>query len=62
MLIFGVALSISIGLQLEPEAINRLPETARIVLSSGVLPAALVAVILNLVVPNGRRDDSPPPH
>jgi NCS2 family nucleobase:cation symporter-2 len=56
MLIFGVALSISIGLELEPDAINHLPETARIVMSSGVLPAALVAVILNLVVPNKPTD------
>jgi NCS2 family nucleobase:cation symporter-2 len=51
MLIFGVALSISIGVELEPEAINRLPEAMRILLSSGVLPAALVATTLNLIVP-----------
>jgi NCS2 family nucleobase:cation symporter-2 len=51
MLIFGVALSVSVGLELEPEAIGKLPETARIMLSSGVLPAALIAVVLNLVVP-----------
>lgn len=52
MLIFGVALSISIGLELEPDAVNRLPETLRIVMTSGVLPAALIAVTLNLIVPN----------
>jgi NCS2 family nucleobase:cation symporter-2 len=51
MLIFGVALSISIGLELEPDAINRLPETLRIVMTSSVLPAALIAVTLNLIVP-----------
>ncbi|MET0371068.1 MAG: nucleobase:cation symporter-2 family protein [Sphingobium sp.] len=51
MLIFGVALSVSIGLELEPGSVARLPETARIVLTSGVLPAALIAVVLNLVVP-----------
>jgi len=51
MLIFGVALSASVGLQLEPAAVGHLPETARIVLTSGVLPAALIAVILNLLVP-----------
>jgi NCS2 family nucleobase:cation symporter-2 len=55
MLIFGVALSVSVGLQLEPAAVGHLPETARIVLTSGVLPAALIAVILNLLVP-GRSD------
>jgi NCS2 family nucleobase:cation symporter-2 len=51
MLIFGVALSVSVGLQLEPAAVAHLPETARIVLTSGVLPAALISVLLNLVVP-----------
>jgi len=52
MLIFGVALSVGLGLELEPTAIGHLPETLRILLSSGVLPAALIAVVLNLIVPN----------
>lgn len=51
MLIFGTALSIGVGLELEPAAVSHLPETLRIMLTSGVLPAALVAVVLNLVVP-----------
>jgi len=51
MLIFGVALSVSVGLELEPTAVAHLPETLRIVLTSGVLPAALIAVVLNLIVP-----------
>ena len=51
MLIFGVALSFSVGLQLEPDAVRYLPETLRIMLTSGVLPAAFVAVVLNLIVP-----------
>lgn len=52
MLIFGLALSIGIGLELEPGAIGHLPDTLRVVLTSGVLPAALLAVILNLIVPD----------
>lgn len=51
MLIFGVALSVSIGLELEPGAVAHLPETLRIMATSGVLPAAVIAVVLNLVVP-----------
>lgn len=51
MLIFGVALSIGIGLELEPDAVAHLPDTLRIVLTSGVLPAAVLAVVLNLIVP-----------
>jgi NCS2 family nucleobase:cation symporter-2 len=51
MLIFGAALSVSVGLELEPAAVSHLPETLRIMLTSGVLPAAVIAVVLNLVVP-----------
>lgn len=51
MLIFGASLSVGIGLELEPDAVGHLPETLRIVLTSGVLPAAFLAVLLNLVVP-----------
>jgi NCS2 family nucleobase:cation symporter-2 len=51
MLIFGVALSLSLGLQLEPAALAHVPETLRILLTSGVLPAAIIALLLNLVLP-----------
>lgn len=51
MLIFGVSLSISLGLQLEPDAIAHMPETARVLLTSGVLPAAFIAMVLNLTLP-----------
>ncbi|WP_353228535.1 nucleobase:cation symporter-2 family protein [Novosphingobium sp.] len=51
MLIFGVALSISLGLQLEPGAVAHVPETLRVLLTSGVLPAAFIAVVLNLTLP-----------
>jgi len=57
MLIFGVSLSLALGLQLEPAALQHLPETARILLGSGVLPAALTAVVLNLLVP-GRDSEA----
>jgi xanthine permease len=51
MLIFGLALSVSLGLQLEPAALAYMAETPRILLSSGVLPAAIIALVLNLVLP-----------
>jgi NCS2 family nucleobase:cation symporter-2 len=51
MLIFGVSLSIAVGLELEPATVGHLPETLRILATSGVLPVALIAVVLNLVVP-----------
>jgi NCS2 family nucleobase:cation symporter-2 len=52
MLIFGAALSIGVGLELEPGAVAHVPETLRIMLASGILPAALTAVVLNLIVPD----------
>jgi len=51
MLIFAVSLSVGLGLQLVPEALQHVPSTAKILLSSGLLPAAFLAIILNLVLP-----------
>jgi len=51
MVIFAVALSIGLGLQLVPEALQHLPKTGQILLTSGLLPAAAIAIILNLVLP-----------
>ncbi len=51
MVIFAVALSLGLGLQLEPKALQYLPETLRILATSGILPAALIAIVLNLVLP-----------
>ncbi|MCC5962594.1 MAG: purine permease [Rhodobacteraceae bacterium] len=51
MVIFAIALSVGLGLQLEPDALQHLPETPRVLLTSGILPAAAIAIILNLVLP-----------
>ncbi len=51
MVIFAVSLSIGLGLQFEPGALQHLPDTARILLSSGLLPAAAIAIALNLLLP-----------
>jgi NCS2 family nucleobase:cation symporter-2 len=51
MLIFAVSLSIGLGLQMVPDALQHLPGTAKILLSSGLLPAAFLAIILNLLLP-----------
>ena len=53
MLIFAIALSLSMGLQLEPASLAHLPDTLRVLLATGVLPAALIAVTLNLILPAG---------
>lgn len=59
MLIFGVSLSLALGLQLEPGAVAHLPETAAILLTSGVLPAAILAIVLNLFLPRATADEEP---
>jgi len=51
MMIFAVALSIGLGLQLVPEALQHLGKTASILMTSGLLPTAVIAVVLNLVIP-----------
>ena len=51
MVIFATALSISLGLQLVPEALQHLGKTAQILLTSGLLPAAVIAIGLNLALP-----------
>ena len=66
MVIFAVALSVGLGLQLEvmnvapgaPNALQHLPDTLRILGASGILPAALIAIVLNLVLPEELADES----
>ena len=51
MVIFAIALSLGLGLQLEPQALQYLPETIKVLATSGILPAALIAITLNLILP-----------
>lgn len=57
MVIFAVSLSIGLGLQLEPGALQHLPGTAKVLLSSGLLPAAFLAIVLNLILPEDVGED-----
>jgi NCS2 family nucleobase:cation symporter-2 len=58
MVIFAIALSVGLGLQLEPTAVQYLPDTLRILMTSGLLPAALIAIVLNLVLPTELADEA----
>ncbi|MEO1158920.1 MAG: nucleobase:cation symporter-2 family protein [Pseudomonadota bacterium] len=51
MVIFAISISVGLGLQLEPNALFFLPGTAKVLLTSGLLPAAFLAILLNLVLP-----------
>ncbi|MFK8033583.1 MAG: uracil-xanthine permease family protein [Hyphomicrobiales bacterium] len=57
MVIFAIALSIGLGLQLEPKALQYLPDTLRILMTSGLLPAAMIAIVLNLILPEELSDE-----
>jgi NCS2 family nucleobase:cation symporter-2 len=57
MVIFATALSIGLGLQLVPEALQHLNDTAKILLTSGLLPAAFIAIVLNLALPEDLEGD-----
>lgn len=58
MVIFAVSLSLGLGLQLEPKALQYLPDTLRILMTSGLLPAAFIAIILNLVLPEHLSEEA----
>ncbi len=58
MVIFAIALSIGLGLQLDPKAVQYLPDTLRILMTSGLLPAAFIAVVLNLILPEELSDEA----
>jgi len=51
MVIFAISLSLGLGLQLEPNALQYLPDTLKVLAVSGILPAAFIAIVLNLVLP-----------
>jgi xanthine permease len=57
MVIFAISLSVGLGLQLVPDALQHLPSTAKVLLTSGLLPAAFLAIILNLVLPEELPED-----
>jgi len=61
MVIFAIALSVGLGLQLEPGALQHLPSTLKVLMSSGLLPAAVIAIVLNLVIPHEPDDQEEAP-
>lgn len=51
MVILAVSLSVGLGLQSVPEALQHAPPIVRLLLASGLLPIAVIAVVLNRVIP-----------
>ena len=51
MLIIGLSLATGIGLPEQTGFLDRLPEQLRIILETGLVPAILIAIVMNLVLP-----------
>jgi len=51
MVILAVSLSVGLGLKLVPEALQHAPQMLKVLLTSGLLPAAALAIALNLLLP-----------
>ena len=51
MVIFATSLSVGLGLQQVPDALQFVGGTLQILLTSGLLPAAILAIVLNLIIP-----------
>lgn len=62
MIIFAIALSLGLGLQLEPGALQHVPPTLKVLLASGILPAALIAIVLNLILADETAGEIPGGH
>lgn len=55
MMIFAIALSVGFGTQLVPESMQHLSGTLKVLMTSGLLPAAVIAIVLNLVLPQEKE-------
>jgi NCS2 family nucleobase:cation symporter-2 len=51
MVIIAVSLSVGLGLNLVPSAVQYLPGIVKTLATSAVAPTAILAVFLNLVLP-----------
>ena len=52
MIIIAVSLSVGLGLNLVPTAVQYLPGVVKTMAVSGLLPTALIAIVLNLILPD----------
>ena len=51
MMILATSMSVGIGLQAVPKSMQHLPDTLGMLMTSGLLPVAVLAVVMNLVLP-----------
>ena len=56
MIIIGVSLAVAIGLRLQEGLYADAPDGLKAILHSGLIPGAVVSIVLNLALPNGEED------
>ena len=51
MMILVTSMSVGVGLQAVPKSMQHLPDTLGMLMTSGLLPVAVLAVVMNLLLP-----------
>ena len=51
MMILATSMSVGLGLQAVPQSMQHLPDTLGMLMTSGLLPVAVLAVVMNLILP-----------
>ena len=51
MMILATSMSVGMGLQAVPKSMQHLPDTLEMLMTSGLLPVAVLAVVMNLILP-----------
>ncbi|MDB4836959.1 purine permease [Marinomonas sp.] len=57
MLIFALSVSVGLGLMLEPSALQHVHPIAKSLLATGLLPAAVISIVLNLIIPEDKEEN-----
>ncbi|GAB3483475.1 uracil-xanthine permease family protein [Marinomonas epiphytica] len=57
MLIFALSVSVGLGLMLEPSALQHANPIVKSLLATGLLPAAIISIVLNLLIPEEMAEE-----
>ncbi len=55
MLVMAISIGIGVGFNLVPDVMGQMPKTVSICMTSGVIPASILAIFLDLVLPGRRK-------
>lgn len=55
MVIIAISLSVGLGLKAEPDVVAIFPDWARMILTTGLFPVAVLSIVLNLLLPEEKE-------